>query len=154
FLYAPLIFLITPQILVDSQKMSHQLNAYGDLPPDSVLVLLNPPAAFPIINFYAVYYEKQQTVPKQMRLLYAGTGILTVTRPDELTLRLRAEHGFLQPAEPVGDEPAVGLPIALKKFDHLLYSQEKKFEAGYTYPIEGMAVTVLDVTDDGRPLEV
>jgi hypothetical protein len=75
--------------------------------------------------------------PGKIRLLATSLGNVSVTRLDEVTLRLRPEHGFYD-----------------SRFQQLMRSLSEPFHQGDVVRLSNMTAAVTDVTADGRPLTV
>jgi hypothetical protein len=73
-------------------------------------------------------------VPRRIALLSSMHSPCTISRIDDHTLVIEAEHGLFE------------LP-----FDRLLRSLETPFEVGERVEVTDFAVTVRSVTEDGRP---
>jgi hypothetical protein len=75
--------------------------------------------------------------PAKMRLLATSLGDVSVTRLDEVTLRLRADHGFYD-----------------AKFQQLMRSLAQPFRRGDVVKLSNMTATVTETTVEGRPKNV
>jgi hypothetical protein len=75
--------------------------------------------------------------PGKMRMLATSLSNVSVTRLDELTLRLRPEHGFYD-----------------SMFQQLMRSLSEPFHKGDVVKLSNMTAAVTEITADGRPLTV
>jgi hypothetical protein len=75
--------------------------------------------------------------PGKTRILSVSVGDVSVTRPDEVTLRVRPRDGFF-----AGEVSKV------------MRDASRPFRAGDVVTLSNMTATVTEITDDGRPLEV
>jgi hypothetical protein len=82
-------------------------------------------------------YAERIPTPSKMRLLSTCLKNVSVTRLDELTLRLRPERGFYDSA-----------------FQQLMRSLSEPFHRGDVIRLSNMTVSVAEITSDGRPLTV
>jgi hypothetical protein len=104
---------------------------------DKTVVLLNPPT-----DEFGIFgpmrrRARGEVMPKHLRWIANGDSDLTLTRIDATTLKVRPSQGFSAPG-------SIGT----------LRTLEFKSHVGDVVTVEGMAVTILEVTDDGRPAEV
>jgi hypothetical protein len=104
---------------------------------DQTLVLLNPPLD-PFAAYLPIHRELAgQDRPRQQLWLATGVSDLVVTTLDAHTLSLRQHGGFLSSAvQRMLRAPALG------------------FERGESVRLDGLTITVSQLTQDGRPLEV
>jgi hypothetical protein len=101
------------------------------------LIILNPP-----IVFFGHYFSTARVInhldpPKHLRILAPGAVPLHVARPDDRTLAIRAEGGFL--ASP---------------FDNVFRSSAHPLRLGEKIGLTNMTAQITGLTDDGRPAEV
>lgn len=101
------------------------------------LVIVNPPIVFYATHFGAVRIINGLSVPRRMRILAPGLTPLHIDRPDDRTLVLRPEGGFL--ASP---------------FDNVFRGSQYPMHAGERVALTTMTVEVTKLTQDGRPAEV
>jgi hypothetical protein len=104
---------------------------------DQDLVIVNHP-----IVFYAHYFKSARlfaglSVPRRLRVLAPGLTQVQVERPDEKTLVVRPEGGFL--ADP---------------FDNVFRGPSHPLRLGQRVILSGMTAEVTALTSDGRPAEV
>jgi hypothetical protein len=76
-------------------------------------------------------------VPGKTRILSTSLSNVSVTRLDEVTLRLRPERGFYD-----------------ARFQQLIRSLSQPFHNGDVVQLSNMTATVTEITTDGRPLTV
>lgn len=109
-----------------------------DLPPDTRIVALNTPTSLLGASLPIYRSSRGEPVPPHWWWLYAGVRAVAVERTDAHTLVLRPDGGFLTSLwSQVFRHPAVD-----------------PMQAGDTVSLEGLEITVLSVTDDGRPESV
>jgi len=75
--------------------------------------------------------------PAKTRILATSLSNVSVTRVDELTLRLRPEHGFYD-----------------SSFQQFMRSLSEPFHTGDVVKLSNMTASVIEITADGRPLTV
>ncbi len=75
--------------------------------------------------------------PAKTRILATSLSNVSVTRVDELTLRLRPQHGFYDGS-----------------FQQLMRSLSEPFHTGDVVRLSNMTASVTEITADGRPLTV
>jgi hypothetical protein len=100
------------------------------------LVLVNPPSVY-----YAHYFSTVRAVngapyPRHLCILAPGAVSLRVARPDERTLVIRPEGGFL------------GFP-----FDNVFRGGAHPLRLGERIALTAMTVEITGLTSDGRPAE-
>jgi hypothetical protein len=100
------------------------------------LVILNHPLVFYAHYFLTVRALAGQSEPRSVRVLAPGDGALTVRRPDAMTLCLRPANGFLH-----------------SPFDRVFRGLDHPLQVGEKVTLDRMAVTILELTADGRPAE-
>jgi hypothetical protein len=125
---------------------------------DQVVVVVNTPSAF--ISVYGPPIQALQGRRIPRRTLNLGSGIypITVTRSEPNMLTVRPEGGFLAPP----GSPQPGREASQPAFDpryfqqsvEYLYRDATPMQVGDRIAYGGTIVEVLDITDDGRPLEV
>jgi len=101
------------------------------------LVIVNHP-----IVFYAHYFKSARlfaglSVPRRLRVLAPGMSSIHAGRPDEKTLVLRPDGGFLK------------FP-----FDNVFRGPSHPLKLGQKVILTGMTAEVTSLTSDGRPAEV
>ena len=97
-------------------------------------VILNHPVPFFAHYFHTARVLAGLPAPARVRVLAPGMVPLRIQRPDERTLVIRPEGGFL------------GSP-----FDVVFRSTAHPMEPGLRVALEGMTVEIMEVTGDGRP---
>jgi len=104
---------------------------------DKTLVWLNPPL-YPFAAYLPIERAGQGLPwPAVQHILASAATPLLVERPDAYSLRLRQRDGFL-----------------LEPTARLLWSEARPFRVGERITQSDMIVTVLQVTADGRPLQI
>lgn len=117
------------------------LRADASIPPSDqlrggMLVLVNPPSD--LFVAYVVIRRASQGRPlPTTRWLATGTTDVTITRIDDRSLDVRPDGGFI---------PFVS--------ERMLRRLDRRFTRGETIALTGVAVTVTEITDDGRPAEI
>jgi hypothetical protein len=101
------------------------------------LVILNHPIVFYAHFFSTARLLAGQALPRHVRVLAPATRRLHLRRPDDRTLVIRPEGGYL------------GLP-----FDDVLRGPAHPLELGEQVVLTGMTAQVDEVMPDGRPAEV
>ena len=125
---------------------------------DQVVVIVNTPSVF--ISVYGPPIQALQGRRIPHRTLNLGSGIypMTVTRSEPDTLTVRPEGGYLAPPgspQPgrEASQPAFDLRYFQQSVEYL-YRDATPMQVGDQIAYGGTTVEVLDITDDGRPLEV
>jgi hypothetical protein len=141
------VFLSVPQLIVNAYIIRAMHVAFEtidatvprtDTVRDRTLVVLNTPMDIVGAGLPMIRSGMERPAPKHWWWLYAGDSDVAMTRVDESTLRLRPANGFLE-----------------RPWTQLFRRPDAApFAAGYTVTLSRMDVTVLEVADDGRPLEV
>ncbi len=90
--------------------------------------------------FFAWAYRDAEGIPRpgRTRILATSFGEVSVTRLDDVTLRVRPEGGFL----------------ASEMHQLLRNPSSRPFHAGEVVELSNMRATVTEIGDDGRPLSV
>ncbi|HZS41385.1 MAG TPA: hypothetical protein VFF06_31365 [Polyangia bacterium] len=100
------------------------------------VVLVNPPADF-FAGYLAVTRESRgEPRPARIRWLSSGTSAVTVRRPDERTLIVKPERGFLENVT-----------------EQMLRTRAHPLAAGAHVALTGVAIDVTSSLPDGRPAE-
>jgi len=101
------------------------------------LVIVNPPNVLFAHYFLMVRALDNASLPRHLRVLAPGDVQLHITRPDERTLIVRPDGGFL--ASP---------------FDNLFRGPQHQLRLGERVQLTKMSAEVTELTPDGRPAEV
>src|SRR5690606_7386769 len=110
----------------------------AELPDDpGPIVILNSPTEITSLYTTAIRESAGRSWPTPAYLLYVGIEPLAVTRIDERSLELTSERGW-----------------AGEQLDGLSRDWRDGFAVGDTVTLEHATVTVLEVSDDGRPRRV
>ncbi|MGB2986365.1 MAG: hypothetical protein WBE26_10825 [Phycisphaerae bacterium] len=100
------------------------------------VVIVNPPSPFHAIYLPILRELDNEPVPRHTRILAPGYSAMTVRRPDERTLVIRPERGYLAWV-----------------FDRLFRGENHPMLLGERVELTGMTVEVTALTVDGRPAE-
>ncbi len=101
------------------------------------LILVNPPIMFYAHALLTVRTLEGVPMPRHLRVLAPGLVQLEVSRPDERTLVIRPDGGFL------------AFP-----FDNLFRKEGDRFYPGERVELTNLSVEIVGLTADGRPSEV
>ena len=101
------------------------------------LIIVNPPIVFYGHYFSTARVVNHQEPPLHLRILAPGAVPLHVARPDDRTLVVRPEGGFLS------------FP-----FDNVFRSDMHPLRLGEKIGLTNMTARITGLTDDGRPAEV
>jgi hypothetical protein len=102
------------------------------------LVFMNPPIPFSVAHIPYVCEKLAVPQPKTVRILASGlTSPLTITRADQTSLEIEAQSGFID-----------------QYFDQLYRGPSDPMTVGERVELSDMAVQILTVTKDQRPLKV
>lgn len=124
-----------PALMDNAFKYSNTFPGAGD--PSSRYIALNTPLDLLGASYPIMQSGLGRPGPRTWRWLYAGTGALHVERPDEHTLVLRPERGFLRrPWASIFRRP-----------------ESDPIKAGYEVVLNDLTVTITDADAQGRPLE-
>jgi hypothetical protein len=105
---------------------------------DKTLVLVNPPSAFMVLTSALAWAGNEQPMPAQIRALTSSLfRPVQVERPDERTLVVRPEYGYLAWI-----------------LDRLFRNEKHPFALGDRIELAGMRVEIRSLTGDGRPRDV
>ena len=99
------------------------------------LVVVNPPLPM-LIGYCLFHYEHEGTAPRAVRVLAPGVFPVTVRRTDDRTIEVEVHAGYL------------GFT------DRLFRNEQHPLQLGEKVHLARMTATVLEVTEDGRPLLV
>lgn len=115
---------------------------YLQLPNDPALTsqsvqVVNGPFAFFALEFPFMQAGRGLPVPHGMRVLFPSLAAMSITRPDERTLLLRPDGGYL--ATPI---------------DASYRSRHHPFMVGDRIPLPELELEVTRVTREGRPAEI
>jgi hypothetical protein len=100
------------------------------------LVVVNPPVTL-LVGYCLLTYEQEgEPSPRAVRVLAPGVLPVTVKRTDDRTLEVEPEAGYL------------------RLFDRLLRNERHPLHLGEQIHLARATVTVLAVTNDGRPQRV
>jgi hypothetical protein len=100
------------------------------------LVIINPPMAFQAHYIPTLRILQGQTVPRHLRVLAPGLAELAIERPDERSLLVRPDGGYLS-----------------QPFDDVFRGPGHPMHPGERVVLSGMTVEVTELTGDGRPAE-
>jgi hypothetical protein len=101
------------------------------------LVIVNPPAAFGMVEGLLVWASEDAPMPRHLRVLVSGDfRPVEVYRPDQWTLVVRPEGGLM-----------AGL------LDVLFRGEWRPFSVGDEVAVKGMNVRITALTPDGKPAE-
>jgi hypothetical protein len=118
------------------QKSAATFEAGAELQSQD-LVMLNHPMIFQGHYFATARLLEGRSLPRHTRILAAATVTLHLQRPDDRTLVIRPEGGFL------------GAP-----FDDVFRGPSHPLQQGEQIVLTGMTAQVNELTPDGRPAEV
>jgi hypothetical protein len=107
----------------------------GDLSQQDI-VMVNPPMAFQAHYIPTVRVLQGQTPPRHLRVLAPGLADLKISRPDERSLLVRPEGGYLS-----------------QPFDDVFRGAAHPMRLGERVVLTGMTVEITELTADGRPAE-
>jgi hypothetical protein len=100
------------------------------------LIFVNPPIVFYAQYIYTARYLANLPLPRRVRALAPGMVNLQITRPDDRTLIIRPEGGYL--AYP---------------FDNVYRGPAHPMHLGQRVELTNMTVEITDLTADNRPAE-
>ncbi|MEM1203974.1 MAG: hypothetical protein AAGN66_12165 [Acidobacteriota bacterium] len=123
---------------------------------DQEAVVVSTVSGFVSLAAAVVRLSEGGPQPKRSLVLSSSLQGLEIHRPDEYTLVLRPEGGFLTPIRPSAEEegPVVDPRRVFSMLDHLFRDPvTRPFEVGQRRSLGGVEVEVLTVSADGRPLE-
>ncbi|RPH37971.1 hypothetical protein EHM92_01285 [bacterium] len=100
------------------------------------LIIVNPPSVYYAHHFLTVRALNNAPQPRHLRVLAPGTTLLHISRPDEHTLVIRPEGGFL--AYP---------------FDNVFRGDVYPLRLGQRIALTNMTAEITELTADGRPSE-
>ena len=138
-------------------------NAASSLPSDPAVtdqlaLIVNTPTAF--ISFYGPLLQalKGRLIPSRTLILGSGIYPTTISRPASNVIAIRPDGGYLpDPGSPrpghEASQPVFHPSYFFPMLDHL-YRDATPFKAGDRIGYGGTTVEVVDVTEDGRPVEV
>lgn len=121
------------------------------------VVIINAPDPGQLIYLPAVRNFRGQAMPAHLRVLAPGFSSITLTRVDEQTLIVQPEDGYLlSPAIPT--ENRLFFPFADPSYgyqfgDGLFRGMDYPMQLGEKVELTGMQVTIISMTEDGRPQE-
>ncbi|MGB2959675.1 MAG: hypothetical protein WBD30_12390, partial [Bacteroidota bacterium] len=107
----------------------------GDLTGQD-LVIVNPPMAFQAHYLPTARLLNGQTVPRRLRVLASGLTELEISRPDDRSLLVRPEGGYLN-----------------QPFDEVFRGPAHPMSLGERVELTDMSVEVTELTEDGCPAE-
>lgn len=119
--------------------------------------VMNAPSYLLFVNSWLI--SALEGRPSPMRCLVLGSGIrsIRIHRPDERTLLVRPEGGFLAlPGVPQsGSEEAPPLFARRNMFPFIdrLYCDDRQWMVGQRFDLGYVVVEITAITDDGRPAE-
>ena len=100
------------------------------------LVLVNPPSALLAAYLIQVRLSENLPLPERTWVLASGSDWMEVYRKDERTLEIQLHNGFI-----------------FAEMDKLYRSPSLPMEIGQQVDLSGITVTVLSLTEEGRPLK-
>jgi hypothetical protein len=137
---APLILMARAAFPMGTPSMLESLYVHTALDgsiTDQTLVIVNPPSTVHA-NGLPVFREMSgQPVPRFTRALAPGLPAVVVRRPDEHTLTIRPELGYMA-----------------FRFDQMFRDQRDPMRVGQRVALTGMTAEVTALTPDCRPAEV
>jgi hypothetical protein len=105
---------------------------------DKTLVLVNPPSVFVVLTSALAWAGNKQPMPTRIRALTSSLlKPVQVERPDDKTLVVRPEYGYLAWV-----------------LDQLFRNEKHPFALGDRVELSGMTVEIRSLTGDGRPRDV
>jgi len=120
----------------------------------TALIVQTPTAFFPVFG-PLIQLVAGRPFPERLLVLGSSIHAVTVERPDEDTLLVRPDGGYLlAPGEPLPGkaEPPVDPRYLMSLFD-LLYRDAAPMRLGERVELTGVSVEVTALTSDGRPAE-
>lgn len=155
----PVAVLFTPGVF-DSPAYVSMMDL-GPLPgcEGQDVVVVNAPSPGQSIYMLSLREYRGLPLPAHLRILAPSHSPVTVTRVDSYTLRIRPESGYLlAPTMAIHRWqdfwPMAHISYAAQVGDVFFRSADEPLAVGQRIAITGMEVEVLEVTPDGRPLEV
>jgi hypothetical protein len=137
---APLILLVEVRWPAGPESLRARLCPTNPMDPgirEQDLVLVNPPAAFGIVEGLLVWASEDAPMPRHVRVLASGNfRPVEVYRTDTRTLIVRPEVGFMG-----------GI------LDVLFRGPWRPFATGDEVTVPGMTVRITELNSDGRPAE-
>jgi len=100
------------------------------------IVMVNPPMAFQAHYIPTLRVLQGQTAPRHLRVLAPGLSELKISRPDERSLLVRPEGGYMS-----------------QPFDDVFRGPAHPMRLGERVVLSGMTVEITELTGDGRPAE-
>ncbi|MCP4702966.1 MAG: hypothetical protein GY865_00020 [candidate division Zixibacteria bacterium] len=125
-------------ILVNGSKELRQ-KVYVSLPNDPTLseqsvIIVNGPLVFAASHLQVMQAAENLPVPKHTRILSPSFASVELNRPDDYTLILHPDGGYL-----------------IDILDALVCSRDKPFIVGHRVELSDLNIKVLSITSDGRP---
>lgn len=122
------------------------------------LILVNPPACFPVMCMYSIRFYQDKPRPAHTRILSTGFTPVELHRLDENTIVVRPDYGYLPPPGPLpGQEDAQWMHLnslnVLRLLDRLIRDGAHPMRVGQVVRLTGVNIEVTDLTPDGRPGE-
>ena len=122
-----------------------------------VLIVTTPTSFVSLITPLILGLEGKP-IPASSVILGSGIHATIVSRPESNTLVLRLRGGFLSPpgrppSDGRGTVPPFDRRYAYQTFDHLFVA-DPRTRPGHVIDLGGIRVEIVNVTADGRPLEV
>lgn len=121
------------------------------------LIIVNSPNPGQFFQLFILRHFNGLPLPPHSRILAPGYHDVELTRIDERTVEVRPEHGYLVPP---GKYPVAGkfhavylfqhLDLAFRSYEHRM-SVDDRVELDGWNELDGMTVTVTELTPDGRP---
>ena len=137
-LAAPLLVVRSRSMITVSRPI---LRADASIPPSDqlrggMLVLVNPPSDLFVAYVVIRRASENQPLPTT-RWLATGTTDVAITRLDDRSLEVRPDGGFI---------PFVS--------ERMLRRLDRRFTRGENIALNGVEVTIMEITSDGRPAEI
>ncbi len=140
---------ITSSMIVDEIYSTMQIDSMPGLEKQELVVLNAPyPVAFQYLPFLNAYEGK--AIPRAIRVLSPGYRPLEITRLDEQTIVVRSLSGNLLSYE---EEYPLHF-VYFYRYVGAVRGAGQPFHAGERFKLPGMLVEVVEVDDEGQPVEV
>ena len=117
-------------------NLAEGLDAEAHLASTRVMIMNAPDSTF-MLYLGLLRHVTGRPVPRAITPLAAGTRGMTVARTGERTLRVRQDDGFI-----------------VRSTERLTHDNTPAWQVGARVQLTGLAIDVVEVTPDGRPLSV
>ncbi len=120
-----------------------------------VAVIVQTPTAFVSIQGFPIQVAAGRPTPRRFLVLGSSIHALSIERPDERTLLVRPQGGYLLPAGsplPGTEQPALDPRYLMPIFDGL-YRDTTPVRLHERFDVPGASIQVTELTPDGRPAE-